>query len=127
MPRKSHDDALGMAGAETIIGTGVSVQGQLASDADIIIDGTLKGDIKTNGDLTIGVNASITADVQAVNVVIAGNLIGNITASGEATIRETGQVKGDIQCSSLSIVPGGIFLGRSLMELSTQLDNKDQN
>ncbi|HVQ43559.1 MAG TPA: polymer-forming cytoskeletal protein [Candidatus Saccharimonadia bacterium] len=116
MARKSHDDALGVAGGETIIGAGVTVHGTLNSDADITIDGSLDGTITTAGDLTIGVNGRITADVTATNITILGHLKGNITATGEASIRETGQVEGDIVSGGLAISPGGIFVGRSQMQ-----------
>jgi len=125
MARKSHDDALGMAGAETIIGAGVTVQGNLSSESDIIIDGTLTGDIKTEGDVTVGVNAQISANIQATHVTVAGNLVGNITATGEASIRETGHVKGDIRAGGLSVSTGGVFIGRSLMTPPERLQPAD--
>jgi cytoskeletal protein CcmA (bactofilin family) len=120
MARKSHDDALGVTGAETIIGSGVSVAGELTSEADI--DGLLDGNITTTGDVTIGVNASIKAVVKGNNVIVAGHLTGNIFASGDTTIRETGQVVGDITSSSLAIVPGGIFVGRNHMQVIHDLE-----
>jgi cytoskeletal protein CcmA (bactofilin family) len=125
MPRKSHEDALGVAGAETVIGTGVVVHGNLRSESDISIDGTLTGEITTDGDVTIGVNARIKANIRATNVAIAGTLHGNITAGGETTIRETGHVEGDIKAGGLAIASGGIFIGRSIMETPPQLDHDD--
>jgi cytoskeletal protein CcmA (bactofilin family) len=121
MARKSHEDALGVTGAETIIGTGVVVKGNLASESDIIIDGTLTGHLKAGGNVTLGVNASVKGDVTAVNITVAGNLTGNIAAEGETTIRETGQVQGDITTTSLAVSPGAIFIGRSLMQAPPRL------
>jgi cytoskeletal protein CcmA (bactofilin family) len=125
MARRTHDDALGVAGAETIIGTGVTVRGNLASESDITIDGLLTGDIKTQGDVTVGVNAQIEANIEATNVTVAGSLKGDVTASGEATIRETGQVKGDIRAAGLAIASGGIFIGRSIMKPPVRLGQDD--
>lgn len=122
MARRTHEDALGVTGAETVIGTGVVVQGNLNSEADIIIDGQLTGDIKTEGNVTIGVNAQIHANIQATNVSVAGNLTGNITASGEASIGETGTVKGDIRASGIAITSGGAFIGRSIMKPPPRLE-----
>jgi cytoskeletal protein CcmA (bactofilin family) len=116
MARKAHEDALGVAGAETVIGTGVVVHGNLESQSDITIDGTLDGIIKAEGNVTIGINAVIKGDVSATNVTVAGNLHGDITATDEASILESGQVKGNIKSSGLSISPGGVFIGRSIME-----------
>ena len=113
MARKSHEDALGVAGAETVIGTGVVVHGTLESESDIAIDGILDGDIKTLGNVTVGVNAEIKANIQGANVTIAGAVKGNVTAEGEASILETGHLVGNVQASGLAITSGGIFIGRS--------------
>lgn len=116
MARKAHDDALGVAGAETIIGTGVVVHGNLESQSDITIDGTLDGIVKAEGNVMIGINALIKGDITATNVTVAGNLHGDVYATGEASILESGQVKGNIKSAGLSISPGGVFIGRSIME-----------
>ena len=116
-------DVLGVTGADTVIGAGVVVTGNLTSEADINIDGTMHGgDIKTTGDLTIGVNARIKANVWATNVIVAGELDGNIIAEDQASIRETGRVTGDITAAGLAIVPGGVFSGRSIVHRQRELD-----
>jgi cytoskeletal protein CcmA (bactofilin family) len=116
MARKTHDDALGVTGAETIIGSGVTVHGELNSESDVMIDGHVDGNITTTGDITIGVNAEVTATLTGANIMIAGHLTGNIHASSEANIKETGRVDGDITSIGLSISSGGIFIGRSRMK-----------
>jgi cytoskeletal protein CcmA (bactofilin family) len=113
MARRTHEDALGVIGAETIIGAGVVVRGNLESQSDIMVDGQLDGNITTTGDVTIGVNAKVKAEITGSNVTVAGLLKGNIHATGEAAIRETGQVDGDITAAGLAISSGGIFIGRS--------------
>jgi cytoskeletal protein CcmA (bactofilin family) len=115
MARRSHDDALGVVGAETVIGAGVVVQGNLESESDVMIDGQLTGNVAATGDITIGVNAKIKGNLKGNNITIAGQLTGDIHALGEASIRETGQVKGDVSAANLAITSGGIFVGRSVM------------
>ena len=126
MARKTHSDALGVAGAETVIGTGVVVTGDLTSESDVIIDGTLIGSIKAGGNVTLGINAAVKANIKAINVTVGGSLKGNIAAEGEAEIRETGHVEGDIKASGLSIATGGTFSGRSIMEAPPRLDAVDE-
>jgi cytoskeletal protein CcmA (bactofilin family) len=121
MARKSHEDVLGVIGAETVIGSGVVVRGNLTGSSDIVIDGNLEGTISTTGDVTVGMNAQVKANVTGANVTVAGNLVGDITASGQASIRETGNVKGDIRSGGLAITAGGIFVGRSIMEATSGL------
>ncbi len=100
---------------ETVIGSGVKLKGTLQSDGDISIDGELKGAIRTNGNLTIGPNAQIEANVSAQNVRVAGQLEGNIKSENETTIEGSGKVKGDIHTSLLSIQHGAIFSGQTNM------------
>jgi len=113
MARKTHDDAFGAAGAETMIGAGVTVHGNLVSESDVTIDGQLEGDVTATGDVTVGVSARVKGNVHGTNVTVLGHLKGNIVARGEASIRETGQVEGDITSAGIAINSGGIFVGRS--------------
>jgi cytoskeletal protein CcmA (bactofilin family) len=117
-----RDDVLGVTGAETIIGAGVTVKGNLISENDMIIDGTITGDIQAAGDVSIGINAHIKANIRALNVTIGGEVTGNIVAEGEATIRETGRVTGDITAAGLAIASGGVFSGRSVLHRQSELD-----
>lgn len=125
MARKTHDDALGVTGAETVIGTGVTIKGNLISESDITIDGNLVGTVKTQGDVTIGVNAEIKGPVEALNITVAGTVHGDLRAEGTATIRETGHVQGDIQASGLAITAGGVFSGRSTMAAPPRLRSSE--
>jgi cytoskeletal protein CcmA (bactofilin family) len=111
MPRRN--DVLGVTGAETMIGSGVVVNGNLTSEGDIFIDGTVTGTIKASTDVTIGVNAVIRASITGDNVKIGGEVTGNVLAEGEVTISESGQLRGNVQSGGLTIVSGGVFNGTS--------------
>jgi len=115
-------DILGVSGAETVIGAGVVVEGDLTSEGDILIDGTFTGQVQTRGDITLGANAKVTGNLSARNITVTGWLSGNITADGEAAIGNTGHVSGDITCASLSVSSGGVFLGRCKMQDAPTLD-----
>jgi cytoskeletal protein CcmA (bactofilin family) len=108
-------DALGVAATETIIGAGVKLKGNLAADGDMMIDGLISGTIKSRGNITIGVNAIIKADIEAASITVLGQVDGNLTASHETSIRETGRVKGNIATGTLAIAAGAIFAGTSSM------------
>lgn len=124
MARRTHDDAFGVAGADTVIGTGVEVHGDLASESDIIVDGILVGAIKAGGNVTLGVNSVVKGNIEATNVTVSGQLQGNVAATDELTIRETGQLKGDIKVGGLTVMSGAIFIGRSVMQAAPQLDRQ---
>ena len=122
-----RNDVLGVTGAETMIGAGMIITGNLNGEGDMMIDGTLTGEIKTAGDVTIGVNGRIKAPIHGLNVTIAGSVQGSIVAEGEVTIRETGRVTGDITAAGLAIVSGGLFNGRSLIRQQHELELPETN
>lgn len=124
MARKG--ELLGVSGSETLIGTGVIVKGNLSTEGDVVIDGSLIGEIKSSGSVSLGVNADIKANIIARNVIISGNLKGNVTAESEAVITDTGRVEGDITTYSLVIASGGIFSGQSRMSLPTIVSPEPQ-
>ena len=109
--------------AETIVGTSVKLIGNLRSDGDITIDGSVNGEVKTKGVVTIGPNAQVIANVKAKKVVVSGTVQGNIEAIERLTLTETGRVYGDIVANVLSISAGAIFTGKSnMMEKIKQTD-----
>lgn len=109
-------DMFGVSGTDTVIGSSVKLKGNLSSETDITVDGTLDGNIKSGGHLTIGVNAHITGNLSGTTVSIAGRVDGNVVALDSAAVMETGQVHGDISCSHLEVRMGGIFIGTSKMK-----------
>lgn len=123
-----RDNVFGVTTAETIIGAGVKVQGELTGEGDMIIDGLVHGTIQTSGDVTIGANGRIVAPIKGGNITIHGEVEGPITAEGEVSIRETGRLTGDVTASGISISTGGIFNGRStihhihLLDMPTDID-----
>ena len=108
-----RDDALGMTGADTVIGAGVQVEGILVSEADIVIDGRLRGEVRAGGNVIIGVNAEVQSPIEAHAVTISGHLKGEVKATGEVTITATGSLTGDLTAAGLAIESGGVFNGRS--------------
>lgn len=111
------DQLTGMAGNETTIGTGVRVKGNLSSEHDIIIDGTLGGHVKTKGAITVGVNAHIVGNLTARDIAIAGQVEGDSKAANQTTLTETARLTGNITTTHLAIAHGAIYIGSITMPL----------
>jgi cytoskeletal protein CcmA (bactofilin family) len=101
--------------AETVVGTSVKLKGNLKSDGDITVDGSVNGEIKTKGTVTIGPNANIIANVHAKNINVSGTVQGNVVATDRLSISESGRVYGDIAANILSVSAGALFSGKSTM------------
>ena len=102
-------------GSDSIIGPNVTVDGPLEVNGDLTIEGETKGDISAGGAVVVGINATLFSDVEADTVSVSGKIVGNIYSDGKTTIREMGAITGDVESAGLTILPGGIFSGRSLI------------
>lgn len=100
---------------ETVIGSTAHVSGKITSDAGIRIDGIFEGEIHIAGNLIVGENGKVIADISAENISVSGAVKGSIQASGRLEILSTGRVWGDISVSSFLIDEGGFFRGQSTM------------
>ena len=101
--------------AESIVGPSVKIEGDLKSQGNLRIDGTVTGKVKTTQNLFVGESANISADVEAENAVIGGSVQGNTKVSGVLQLTRTARVTGDINCGSLQVEQGAFFIGKCQM------------
>lgn len=101
--------------AETIIGPSVKVEGNFTGEGNVIVEGILKGTLKTKQNLRVGAGAKIGANIQAQNAIIAGEIKGNIKAVEKIELKSTAKIFGDLDCKTLSIENGALFQGKCCM------------
>lgn len=101
---------------ETIVGESVKLKGNLKSNSNIKIAGSLQGEIKTKGNVEVDKSSKINGKIQAKNIKVSGTINGNIEVKEQIEITETGKVFGDINSNILKIQPGAIFTGKSTMQ-----------
>ena len=100
---------------ETIIAASVKVEGDFASQGNVLIEGVVEGSLKTESDLRVGERARIAADVSAQNAVIAGEIRGNLTVSERLELESTARVHGDVKTKVLIVASGATINGRVSM------------
>ncbi len=105
-----------MNAAETVVGPSVKIQGDLNSEGNIRIEGSVVGKVQTTQSVHIGDAAVITADMQAGNAIIAGTVQGNVKVIGNLILQGTARVNGDISCSVLRVEDGALFTGKCNMK-----------
>jgi cytoskeletal protein CcmA (bactofilin family) len=97
---------------ETIIGPSVQVEGNFVANGDIIIEGTVSGNIKTEKNLRIGAGAKIFATVAAANAVIAGEVQGDLTIRDTLELTNTAKIFGDVKTKVITIGAGAVLQGK---------------
>jgi cytoskeletal protein CcmA (bactofilin family) len=102
-------------GAVNLISSTTKVTGDINTESDIRIDGSLKGNLITNGRLIIGANGTIEGDIKCKSAEIEGILKGKIITDELLSLKSTSSFTGDITTSQLLIEPGAIFQGNCQM------------
>jgi cytoskeletal protein CcmA (bactofilin family) len=102
---------------ETVIGPNTNFGGRLVSDGSIRIDGVCEeGVIESVGNIVVGPQARVAADLIAENVSVSGAVTGKIIASGRLEILSTGKVWGDVDVGSFLLDEEGFFRGQLAMK-----------
>jgi len=101
---------------ETIIAHGVRVEGDFVSQGGVLIEGEVSGTIQTAGDLRVGGEAKIRADVTAANAIVAGEIRGNVQIADRLELLDSAKMIGDLTASVLSVSPGAQINGNVTMD-----------
>lgn len=115
MFKKDHSQEDGDA-VETVIGPSVRVEGDFASEGNIIVEGAVQGSITTSKNLRVGERARIQANIEVTSALIAGEIVGNIRAHSSIEILSSARIQGDITTTELSLEKGAFFCGNCTME-----------
>ncbi|QOD59907.1 polymer-forming cytoskeletal protein [Polaribacter haliotis] len=92
-----------------VVAKNTTIVGDIKSDGDFRIDGTLEGTLKTQGRVIIGVDGFVKGNVEATNADIEGKFSGTLQVSKTLTIKGTANISGDVTIGKLSIEPGATF------------------
>lgn len=103
--------------AGTIIGTGLTIEGEITSDEEIVVHGTVRGTLATADAVSVGADGTLEADTRALSLAVAGQVTGNVTAKERVDIQAGGRLIGDVKASRLTIADGASFKGNVDMDV----------
>jgi cytoskeletal protein CcmA (bactofilin family) len=103
--------------AGTIIGHGITIEGEITSDEEVVVAGTVRGKLSVEGPVTIEVGAIVDADVGASSLSIGGQVTGNVTAADRVDLLSGARLVGDVKASRLTIADGASFKGNVDMDV----------
>lgn len=100
---------------EGTIGLEMSFVGNLKGRGVLNINGVFEGAVELDGEIIVGTNAVVLADIKTKNIIVAGQVHGQIYAQESIKILSTGKVKATLTSKLLSIDKGAMFLGNSIV------------
>jgi len=103
--------------AGTVIGEGLSIEGDLSSDEEVVVHGNVRGKLSSTDAVSIGAAGVVQADVTGSSISIAGQVTGDVTAAERVDIQAGGRLIGDVKASRFTIADGATFKGAVDMEV----------
>lgn len=112
---------------EKILDVDASMLGTIAfrDPVNLRINGSFEGKLDTKGNLTIGENARVNANITGDRIIVAGKVTGDIIASQSLSIVSPAVVKGNVRTPVISITEGAVLEGQLAM-LSPVEAERDQ-
>jgi cytoskeletal protein CcmA (bactofilin family) len=106
--------------AETVIGQGLLIEGEVRGEAPVVVRGTVRGRIEVKGTVRVEKGAAVEADIAGDAVAIAGAVTGNVVASDKVELQSECRVVGDIRSPRIHIADGACFKGSVDMDLGRE-------
>ena len=103
--------------ASTVIGAGITIEGEILSDEDVLIQGTLRGKLVAKDAVTIEQGGVVEADITSGPVAVAGAITGNILSTDRVDLQSGAKVVGNVKATRITIADGAQFKGNVDMDV----------
>lgn len=122
------NDAASAGSGTTIIGAGTIINGDINSNGDIRIDGTLIGNLSSKSKIIIGQEAVVEGDINGQQADIMGKVTGMVKIKELLQLRGKCNVNGELFAGKLEVEPtatfnGSCHMGANVVELTPELGN----
>ena len=105
----------GIMPAVNLISEGTEIQGEVKSNGDIRIDGTVSGTIHSTSKVVIGTTGKVEGEVYCQSADILGIMDGTIHVKDILFLKSSARIEGDISTGKLVVESGAIFDGNCNM------------
>lgn len=103
--------------ANTVIAQGITVEGEISADEDVVVLGTLRGKLIAKDAVSIESGAIVEADLEAGSLQVGGQVTGNVSAADRVDLIAGGKLIGDVRAARLTIADGASFKGNVDMDV----------
>jgi len=99
-----------------LLGAGTSIKGDIKSNGDFRIDGSLVGSIHSKGKVIIGTTGKVDGEIICQNADISGEVKAQVTVAELLSLKATSKISGDVTTNKLAIESGAKFSGSCSMD-----------
>ncbi|MGJ8591410.1 MAG: bactofilin family protein [Aquaticitalea sp.] len=101
---------------QNTIAKGSTITGDIVSDGDFRIEGTIQGNVKTPGKVVLGRTGIIKGTLTSANADIEGKFSGKLILTDTLSLKSTAYVEGEVEVGKLAVEPGATFNATCVMK-----------
>lgn len=102
-------------GSINLIGAGTIIEGEMKSNGDVRVDGSIFGTITSKAKVVLGATGVVEGDVTCQNADVSGLIKGKAAITDLLFLKSTAKIIGDIVTSKLVVEAGATFTGNCNM------------
>lgn len=103
----------------SILSPTVVVKGEISVVDDLRIDGTVEGNITSQGRVIIGPNGCVNGNIESASIELMGRINGDVIVHDIFILKSTSFFKGEVNTVNIEIEPGAHFFGNCKMKENT--------
>lgn len=103
--------------ANCTIGQGISINGRLSGNDEVVVFGSIEGNVVLENLLTVEEGGKVVADIDVVSIVVRGQVNGEVVARDVIELQEGCVVTGNLRAPRIIIQEGARFKGNIDMEV----------
>ena len=108
-----------------ILARGTKIKGDLETEGDIRIDGSVIGKILAKGKIVVGSGGYVEGEVVCKTIDVSGEVKANVQSGALTSLKATAKVTGNIVTPKISIEPGALFIGECKMDSAGKLQGDE--
>ena len=97
------------------------ITGDIVSEADFRIDGTLEGSIKTSGKVVIGKDGTINGVIECTFADFEGNFSGKLDVKESLSLKSSSHTEGEVVIGKLIVESGAVFNAKCAMRSASDV------
>ena len=113
----------------SIIGVGMTIEGDSETDGSLRIEGTIRGSVRAGKSVVVGRDGLVDGSIYTQDAVISGRVSGGIHAVSRLELLATSEVSGEIEAPRMQVeegakVHGQVTVGDAAREGASQVAQK---
>lgn len=103
------------------VGSNTTIKGNFECKEDFLVEGTVEGNLRSEGLIVLGKDAVVKGEVSAKEVAISGIIVGTVRCLERLEIFESAKIMGTIQAPVLQMASGAQINARIIMSRNVEL------